>query len=561
LFPSRSLPHPSITHHPFLFPKHPSSMTEHQFRHLYLNKDNLPPHLSIPNINGRKWLIDGKIEEWNGPTTDIYSPILNSQGERIKIGDCALLTPKESIRAVQAAQNAYGKGLGTWPSMTVKERIKVVQKFLDGLNKLKKQIIEILMWEICKNEADATKEVERTIVYIEDSISELKKLENNNISFIRNSGILAQVRRVPLGVCLCLGPFNYPFNETYTVLFPALLMGNSVIFKTPRTGCLCHMLTLSLFQECFPPGVVNILHGSGKETLPTIMNSGAIDVFAFIGTSQAASELQKVHPSPHKLRVCLGLDAKNPGIITAEADLNVAIDECVLGSLSYNGQRCTALKCLYVHQSIADVFVERFSAAVDALKIGLPWEKGVSITPLPEPQKPSYLRELINDAIAKGARITNKNGGKMDQTIVSPTVLYPVTVGMRVFNEEQFGPLVPVMKYNTLSDITESVVNSSFGQQASVFAKNVEGVVELLDLLVNQVSRVNINTQCQRGPDVLPFTGRKNSACGTLSVSDALRVMSIRSVMATKETQNNRQLLDDILDSKKSRYLHSEYLL
>ena len=153
-------------------------------------------------------------------------------------------------------------------------------------------------------------------------------------------------------MALVLGPFNYPFNETYTNLIPALLMGNTCILKTPRTGCLCHVPTLELFQQCFPPGVVNVIHGSGRETLPVLMEDGSLDIFAFIGTSKAAVDLQKLHPHPNRLRVCLGLDAKNPAIVCADADLDVAVAECTLGSLSFNGQRCTALKVIYVHATV-----------------------------------------------------------------------------------------------------------------------------------------------------------------------------------------------------------------
>jgi len=109
--------------------------------------------------------------------------------------------------------------------------------------------------------------------------------------------------------------------------------------------------------------------------------------------------------------VCLGLDAKNPAIILPDADIDVAVKQCIAGTLSYNGQRCTAIKIVFVHESIADQFLPKFGEAMDALKLGLPWEADVSITPLPEKEKPKLLKELIDDAIAKGAKIMNKTGG------------------------------------------------------------------------------------------------------------------------------------------------------
>ena len=131
---------------------------------------------------------------------------------------------------------------------------------------------------------------------------------------------------------------------------------------------------------------------------------------------------------------------------------------------------------------------------------------------------------------------------------------------MNVFDAEQFGPLVPIVRFHDTAEIVESVLQSSFGQQASVFTKNAATVAPLIDILINQVSRVNLNSQCQRGPDIFPFTGRKNSACGTLSISDALRVFSIRSVVAFKETKANRDLVTDVMSRKLSTFLRSDFL-
>lgn len=112
--------------------------------------------------------------------------------------------------------------------------------------------------QICKTYEQACAEVDRTIVYIVDTIAALKSLDNSSSSFEVASGVIAQIRRAPLGVILCLGPFNYPLNETYTLAIPGLIMGNTLVMKLPRVGVLCHMPTLAAFQACFPPGVVNM---------------------------------------------------------------------------------------------------------------------------------------------------------------------------------------------------------------------------------------------------------------------------------------------------------------
>lgn len=465
------------------------------------------------------------------------------------------------MAALDAAVKAYDNGRGLWPTSSVSFRIAALERFLEGLKNKRDEIANILMWEICKTQPDAVKEVDRTIKYIKDTIHALKTLENAQSTFVHDGGIVAQIRRAPYGVVLCVGPFNYPFNETYTTLIPALIMGNTVIMKLPRCGVLCHAPTLELFRDCFPPGVVNVIGGAGRETMPPLMASGRIDILAFIGTSKAADALQQAHPKPHRLRVCLGLEAKNPAIICADANLDIAVKETVAGALGFNGQRCTALKIVFVHESIAQPFLQQLCAAIDALPMKLPWEKDAFITPLPEPDKPEFCRLLIEDAVAQGAKVINTRGGLIDRTFVAPTVVFPVTPAMRLYHEEQFGPVVPVRTWSDPSEIFEYMASSPYGQQASVFTRDAKALGQMIDVLVNQVSRVNINTMCQRGPDTIPFTGRKDSAYGTLSISDALRVFSMRTVVAAKEaSEGGSELIASVVGQHSSNALRMDYL-
>ena len=414
--------------------------------------------------------------------------------------------------------------------------------------------------------------------FIAGVIKEYKNMLRADNQFIQLDGVLAQCKRGPLGVMLNLGcaptptphalakhsadavlqspllrhsltplpaavhrPFNYPFNETYCTLIPALLMGNSVVMKLPNVGCLAHICTMETYAKVFPPGVVNFISGAGRTTMPPIMQTGKVDIFAFIGGSKAADALIKIHPEPHRLKSSLALDAKNLGVVMPDADLESAVAECVAGSLSYNGQRCTALKLLFVHTSVADAFLADFCDKVDAMKLGLPWESGTKLTPLPEPNKPAYLRELIDDAEALGAKVVNKTGKQANGPFVRPSVLYPVNSKMRVWHEEQFGPLVPIVPFTEIEDVYAYLASSIFGQQASVFTSEPSKYTELFDVLANSVGRININAQCQRGPDYFPFTGRKSSALGTLSITEALKTVSIESVVATKDNAKGKQ--------------------
>ncbi len=131
---------------------------------------------------------------------------------------------------------------------------------------------------------------------------------------------------------------------------------------------------------------------------------------------------------------------------------------------------------------------------------------------------------------------------------------------MRLYREEQFGPIVPVMSFDDVETALDYVSTSDHGQQVSIFSQDPETIGRLVDPLVNQVCRVNINCQCQRGPDVFPFTGRKDSAEGTLSVTDALRSFSIRSMIAAKQTDASKNLLSDIIHEHRSNFINTGYI-
>ncbi|WP_316835192.1 NADP-dependent glyceraldehyde-3-phosphate dehydrogenase [Pedobacter nutrimenti] len=537
---------------------------EDQLRTIFVAEHEIPEAFRLEGeLHQREYLSNGALHPWAGEVHTVVSPVCIKGPDGLKpkvIGTYPLCDEKEAMEALDAAVAAYDNGRGEWPTMSVAGRISHVEKFTNRILEKKSEVVKLLMWEIGKSYADSVKEFDRTVEYIHATIDALKDLDRQSSRFSIEQGIVAQIRRSPLGVVLCMGPFNYPLNETFTTLIPALIMGNTLLFKPPKHGTLLHYPLLEAFRDCFPKGVVNTIYGRGNKIIPGLMKSGKINVLTLIGSSKVANELKKLHPKINRLRAILGLDAKNAAIITAKADLKLAVQETVLGSLSFNGQRCTALKIIFIHASLADEFLKQLSEAVAGLKYGMPWVEGVALTPLPEPQKPAYLKECIEDAVAHGARVVNENGGTAVESFVYPAIVYPVNKDMKLYTEEQFGPVIPVVPFHDLEETIEYLIESTHGQQVSIFSNDEEEVAALIDPLVNQVSRVNINCQCQRGPDVFPFTGRKDSAEGTLSVVDALRSFSIRSLVATKLNDSNKQLINEIIDSNSSNFLSTKFI-
>lgn len=516
----------------------------------------------VEKIQQETYLTNAELIRWKGKKDDVYSTISStSTYSRTLLGTVPHMDEASALEVLENACKAYDKGKGQWPTARVSERVKCMEKFVGLMKKEREKVVNLLMWEIGKSLPDSEKEFDRTVEYIYDTIEDYKQLDRDSAKFLKRDNVHAHIRRGPLGVVLCLGPYNYPLNETFALLIPALIMGNTVIFKPAKHGVLLLSPLLEAFKESFPKGVVNIIYGRGREVAAPIMKSGRIDVLALIGNSKSAIALQDQHPYKNRLRLVLGLEAKNPAIILPDADLHLAIEECLSGTLSFNGQRCTALKIVYVHEDIREEFNRRFAERVDQLKFGNPWEENVKLTPLPEPDKPQYINELIEDAKDRGAKILNEKGGKITDNYIFPAVLYPVTKDMRVYQEEQFGPVVPIKSFNSIDELLGEIADSNYGQQVSLFGKDVSKLAPLIDTLVNLVCRVNLNSACQRGPDVFPFTGRKDSAVGTLSVHDALRSFSIRTFVASKDNEYNNKILQELVTGKESNFVSTDYIL
>ena len=507
-----------------------------------------------PDETGLTLLIDGRRFLWDGPSEEIRSAVCVRGGdrlERLALGPGALASEVEGREAVEAASRAWGGGRGEWPRASAATRIACVLDFVRRIRPLRERVARALMWEVGKAWPDCLKEFDRTIEYLEATAEALRQIERDAAAPVAAGAFVARIRRAPLGVALCLGPYNYAVNEVYTTVVPALVMGNPVVMKTPRYGVLANALLAPALQESFPKGVVNLVTGHGPAVVGPMMESGRVDVLALIGSARTAGVLLRQHPRPYRLRTVLGMGAKNPAIVLADADLDAAADEIVAGALTFNGQRCTALKHVLVDRKVAEALVERLADRVSRLKIGMPWEDGVAITPMPDPEKPGHLASLVKDALARGATVVNAGGGEWAGTLFRPAVVYPVPEEAQLFRVEQFGPILPVSVVEGPKAAVAVVERSDVGQQASIFGRDPATIGRMVDHLANLVCRVNLEAQCRRGPDVYPFAGRKDSAVGTLSVTDALRVFSIRSMVALPEKE--RALLEEV--SRRSLFL------
>lgn len=500
-----------------------------------------PPDTVRPADHPAVMLVDGRVRQ--PASRDRWLPVYSRVGVRagdaiepVLLGHQPDVGPDDIAETLAAAERAWDGGCGTWPSAGVEPRIAAVEQFAVRLAAETERIAQLLVYEIGKPLASARTEVSRSLEYIKATIAELRRIARGTpyTGSIGSEIHHARDSLHPLGKVLCVAPFNYPINEFLTTIIPALVAGNVVIAKTPRFGVLANQRLAAAFAACFPPGVVALVPGDGRIVLPAVMAAksidvlgnpkGAIDVLAFIGSEQAANAILTAHPTPSFVHKILGLGAKNAAIVLRGADPAAVAAKLVKGALGFNGQRCTAEKIVFVPADAeGDALVAALAERVAALKIGMPTDSAAAITPLPEHGKLEAMWALLDDAVDRGARIVNAGGGAGTFSIMRPAVVDGVRDGMRLCHEEQFGPIVPIVRYKELDEVRAWHRRSPYGQQAGVHGPGHGPVAAMLAAFV---ARININDVCQRGPDTFGFTAADKSGFGTLSIEAALRTFS-----------------------------------
>ena len=229
-------------------------MTADHLRQLFPSEAELAAEHAPPGpVHQRAWLVDGQLREWAGATQPVLSPVC-VRGEdgalaQVELGSVPHGGEAEAEAALAAAVRAYDAGRGAWPTMAVAERIACMQGFAKRMQAAREAVVRLIMWEIGKSRADSEKEFDLTVEYIRATIEALKEQDNANSRFIAVEGTICQIRRTPLGVVLCMGPYNYPLNETFATLIPALIMGNTMVFNPPRYGVLLFQPLLAAFRD------------------------------------------------------------------------------------------------------------------------------------------------------------------------------------------------------------------------------------------------------------------------------------------------------------------------
>ncbi|MBU9888828.1 MAG: NADP-dependent glyceraldehyde-3-phosphate dehydrogenase [Candidatus Omnitrophica bacterium] len=454
------------------------------------------------------------VDSRSGKRDKIFSPTDGSL-----VGEVPAATTEEADAFVRGAAQAQR----SWVQVPVSERADVLHKAADILEREKEPIAEVLVHEIAKSKKSSLSEVSRTADLIHFTAEEGKRITGESLSSGAFPGFhetkLSIVNRVPLGVVLAIAPFNYPINLAASKIAPALVAGNAVVFKPPTQGAISALyFSRALGEAGLPPGVLNVITGQGRAIGDYLVSHPSVNMVAFTGSSKVGKHIASLTGMKPLL---LELGGKDAAIVLEDADLALAAQHIVAGAFSFSGQRCTAVKRILVMESVADKLIGNILPLVKAMTVGRP-EDNADITPLISEEAADFVQELMEDALAKGAKLLT--GNQRVKNLIHPTLFDKVTVDMRIAWEEPFGPVLPILRVKTVDEAVKITNDSEYGLQASVFSEdidNVFGVAALLD-----VGTIQVNGKTERGPDHFPFVGVKSSGMGTQGIRYSIEAMT-----------------------------------
>lgn len=463
-------------------------------------------------FDGKTWKVST-----SGKTVSVVSPV---DGE--VVGQIQIVTHEEIDEVLLQAKNAQTK----WELTPLHQRIKIMHLSADWIRHHEEYLTTLLQREVGKTTADAKSEIVRTadlIDYIADEALSLRgeTLDSDNFPGFEK-GRTAIVERVSHGVVLCIAPFNYPVNLAASKIVPALLMGNSVIYKPPTQGSISGLhLVQILVKAGMPEGVLSCLTGGGDEIGDYLSVHPNISMIAFTGSSEVGVHIATKAAMIPLLFECGG---NNPALVLPDADLDLAAKEIIKGGFSFSGQRCTAIKYVICLGETYELLMGAITTNMKSMvMMGDPRSPETKLVgPVISQKAAQNVQTTIDEAVGAGAKIVT--GGKTNNLYVEPTLLSNVTPSMNVVAHETFGPVISFITVKTVDEGVQMINASAYGLQACVFTKD-EGSGLVVAKRLN-VGTVQINGSPQRGPDHFPFMGVKKSGLGVQGVRYSLEAMS-----------------------------------
>ena len=460
-----------------------------------------------------KNLVNGEWKESNNEI-ETYSPIDNRL-----LGTVPAMSREEVDEAMKSARAA----LKTWKELAPVERAKYLYKAADLIEERKEEIAKVVAEEVCKEYKSAVSEVVRTAELIRYTIEEGIRLAGeitNGGGFEAGSkNKYSIIEREPVGVVLAIAPFNYPVNLSGSKIAPALIAGNTVVFKPATQGAMSGLELAKAFADAgIPAGVLNTVTGKGSVIGDYLIEHPEVNFINFTGSTEVG---QRIGRLAGMKPILLELGGKDAAVVLEDADLEKAAKDIIGGAFSYSGQRCTAIKRVLVMESVADKLASLLQEGTNKLTVGLPFDNA-TITPLIDTKAADKVEELIKDASNKGAKALTEI--KREGNLIYPVLFDNVTLDMKLAWEEPFGPVLPIIRIKSVEEAIEICNKSEYGLQSAVFTKDFAKAFKIAKEL--EVGTVQINNKTQRGPDNFAFLGVKGSGAGVQGIKYSIESMT-----------------------------------
>ena len=458
-----------------------------------LNNPELMRHQAF--ING-EWLVAD-----NEATITVSNPSTGAT-----IGQVPRMGKAETRRAIEAAEHA----LPAWRELSAKARANALRRWYDLIIENQHDLAHIMTLEQGKPLPEALGEIVFAASYIEWYAEEGKRVYGDIIPGATDKRLL--VIKQPVGVCAAITPWNFPSAMITRKAGPALAAGCTMVIKPASQTPFSALALVYLAEQAgIPKGVLSVVTGAAAEIAEELTSNPVVRKISFTGSTEIGRQIMEKCAHDIK-KVSLELGGNAPFIVFDDADLDAAVEGALASKFRNAGQTCVCANRLYVHDKVYDAFVDKLTSAVGALKIGDGFTKGVTLGPLIDGKAVAKVREHIEDALAKGAKVV-QGGGAHTQgaNFFEPTILVDVPASARVAKEETFGPLAPVFRFFDDAEVIAKANDTEFGLAAYFYTANLSRVFRLGEAL--EYGIVGVNTGIISS-EAAPFGGVKASGVG-----------------------------------------------
>jgi aldehyde dehydrogenase (NAD+) len=450
--------------------------------------------------------------KWTDSTSSKTAKNINPANTDEVLGTVKQATRDEARAAVEAAIDAF-RG---WRSTPAPARGKIVGKAARLLEEHKEELATILTREEGKTLAESRGELQRSINVADFCAGESRRMNGETIQSELPSNFAYTIKQ-PLGVVACVTPWNFPVAIPVWKIAPALVAGNTVVFKpaslTPATA----VRIVEIFEEAgIPPGVLNLVLGSGSEAGHEIINHPAVKAVSFTGSNEVGIRLYE-EVSRRGAKVQCEMGGKNPVVVLEDADLDLAVESTAQGAFGSSGQRCTATSRAVVVNDIADEFVERIAKRAQSMRIGDGLDPNTEMGPSVDESQFKTVLKYIDIGREDGATMvcggTRATGNGLEKGyFVNPTVFDHVTPDMRIAREEIFGPVLSVLRARDFDEAMQIANDTEYGLSSSIFSNDAARIFRFVDEI--ETGMTHINSPTTGGEAHIPFGGIKGTGIG-----------------------------------------------